>query len=608
MPTKLSILIFGLLISALVNAESLWDLRAIANQQSPYTNLKRPDGSTYMTINNSQAKMIKEIADKFSLQSGIYPSIKLRESSEINAMAGNVDGSPTIIINKGMLDVVGNDSGMASALLGHEMGHLYLKHNESSATNQAIGNAIALIAGIALEILAERKLGVTNLGINAGSALGTVYVATYSREQEREADKQGAIWAMNAGYDPNGAIRLFTVLENKSGNSLITFFQTHPNPGERVENAKQLIASYRPSKTEVKTIVTLPPELVALNKAIDEERALESPKSEAAKNGISAFIKKDYADAKKNFEICAAQNEAICQNNLGVLYQNGFGVEVDKTKAVSYYKLASNQNLALAKTNYGAAVARGEDGAIDEIRILTIFKEASVLGSPTAMGTLAAMSQAKLSKAGEDILPSKPEIVNYAKASAMRGTRDGLMALGAMHRTGFDSVEKNTALAETYLTQAANKGDQRANGFLYLLYKEDLSDESKAEAIKTKIVSNKQTGAMIFITSKYCVGNFFTVNKSQCFEWAKSGAYAGSLALGRAYGIYLYTGMSVSADPIEGGAWVIRAKNKGDQLAAATVEKNISKISTEDLAKMTQRADEIDRQIAAGIPPDKTNP
>jgi predicted Zn-dependent protease len=36
-----------------------------------------------------------------------------------------------------------------------------------------------------------------------------------------------------------GAVRLFQVLERQGGNNLIPFFQTHPNPSERIENARQ---------------------------------------------------------------------------------------------------------------------------------------------------------------------------------------------------------------------------------------------------------------------------------------------------------------------------------------------------------------------------------
>jgi predicted Zn-dependent protease len=51
------------------------------------------------------------------------------------------------------------------------------------------------------------------------------------------------MWAKQNGYDPNGAVRLFQALEKKSGNSAIPFFQSHPNPNERIENAQKFINS-----------------------------------------------------------------------------------------------------------------------------------------------------------------------------------------------------------------------------------------------------------------------------------------------------------------------------------------------------------------------------
>ena len=104
---------------------------------------------------------------------------------------------------------------------------------------------VGVIAGIALEVLAQRKLGVTNLGVNGGQLLGVAVTTSFTRDQEREADRQGIIWANMNGYDPMGAARLFQALEAKSGNSPLPFFQTHPNPGERVENARAIAQSLR---------------------------------------------------------------------------------------------------------------------------------------------------------------------------------------------------------------------------------------------------------------------------------------------------------------------------------------------------------------------------
>ena len=41
----------------------------------------------------------------------------------------------------------------------------------------------------------------------AGATCGLPPNTKYSRDNEREADYLGAIWAVEAGYDPQGAVR-----------------------------------------------------------------------------------------------------------------------------------------------------------------------------------------------------------------------------------------------------------------------------------------------------------------------------------------------------------------------------------------------------------------
>jgi predicted Zn-dependent protease len=575
-------------------AETLWDLRSLANQPISTINLKRADGSVFSSFNIENARMVRAISDKISLQSGIYPVLKLKDSAEINAFAGDVDGAPTIIINKGMLDIISNDHGMAAAVIGHEMAHLYLKHGERRATNHMIGNIIALIAGVALEIWAERKIGVSDLGIYAGSAMGTLYVATYSRDQEREADKQGAIWASNAGYDPNGAVRLFALMEGMAGNSLFTFFKTHPNPGERVGNMKQLIASLGAPKQPIQVVESNT--LASLNNKIDDARLLESPKSEPAKKGVTAFVSKDYTEARNNFEKCASQGEGICQNNLGVIYQNSLGVKEDKEKAISYYKSASDQNLAIGKYNYALSVARGEAGPRDLVKAIALLKESAELGSDKAMGTLAAWAQVPVSDDERNNLPSDEVLVNYARASAMRGSPEGMLALGTMYRTGYAEINKNTTLAENYLTQAADRGVVKANGPLYLLYKDDLVDKGKAEAVKTKMINGRQIGAMSYVIIKTCQKEMR--DQVYCFDWTKNHAYAGSISSGRAYGLYLLRGTFSAPDLIEGFAWMFRSKNRGDPFAETFFQKYNAKLTPQQLDRINKRAAEIERQLS----------
>ena len=219
---------------------SVWDLRQIANSSNQITYLNRPDATVYETLKVEDAKTVVAVANAIGRNSSIRPTLFLLESSELNAGATfDKDGKPIIIINKPMMDLIKDDPDMAAALLGHEMAHLYLKHPGATTGTDAAGSILGLLAGIALEIVAQNKLGVTNLGFQGGQLIGTAFSTSFTRDQERDADKLGLIWAKQDGYDPNGAIKLFKAIESKSGNSLVPFFQSHPNPSERIENARQ---------------------------------------------------------------------------------------------------------------------------------------------------------------------------------------------------------------------------------------------------------------------------------------------------------------------------------------------------------------------------------
>lgn len=225
---------------ARMGSNDIWDLRRVALSSAPITYLNRPDGTIYETVNNEDVKSIVSVANTIGKTAGIAPSLYIRESNQINAGATfDKQGKPIIIINKPMLDLIKDDPDMAAALIGHEMAHLYLRHPGSNIGTDIAGSILGAVAGIALEVIAQNKLGVTNLGLQGGNLIGAAFSTSFTRDQEREADKLGLAWAKQNGYDPNGGIRLFQILEKTNGNAAIPFFQSHPNPSERIINAGQ---------------------------------------------------------------------------------------------------------------------------------------------------------------------------------------------------------------------------------------------------------------------------------------------------------------------------------------------------------------------------------
>lgn len=222
------------------NNGGVWDMRLMVVSPNAATYLVRTDKTIYETVKIGDARAVVEVVDQIGSTANIKPIVYLRESGELNAGATfDNDGNPLIIINKPMYDLIANDRDMAAALIGHEIAHLYLRHPGATKVTDVVGKVIGLLAGIALEYYAQKKFGVADVGFDGGQLIGTAFSTSFTRDQEREADQLGIQWMKANGYNPAGAVRMFEKFEQMQGNNLLPFFQTHPNPGERIENARK---------------------------------------------------------------------------------------------------------------------------------------------------------------------------------------------------------------------------------------------------------------------------------------------------------------------------------------------------------------------------------
>lgn len=130
-----------------------------------------------------------------------------------NAFAGQGRAGENIVgINFAMLDLLGYDVHAAAAILGHELGHLKLNHGE------------------------DVKRAQTRPPDSIFSAADT----RYSRDNEREADYLGMIWAVEAGYDPEGAVRVHEQLYKLAKTRPGSFGGSHPSSIERITVLKSM--------------------------------------------------------------------------------------------------------------------------------------------------------------------------------------------------------------------------------------------------------------------------------------------------------------------------------------------------------------------------------
>ena len=128
-------------------------------------------------------------------------------------------------VNVGLLNFASSDDELAS-VMGHEMGHVEMRHVvKSSNINTVIGILTAIVS-----ILSPVASVLGALG-------GELANDKYSRTDELQADHYGLSLMSQAGYDPNATIDVMTKLgamDPGPDSRADKAFLDHPNPSDRV--------------------------------------------------------------------------------------------------------------------------------------------------------------------------------------------------------------------------------------------------------------------------------------------------------------------------------------------------------------------------------------
>ncbi|GAA9458007.1 hypothetical protein BTM443_03200 [Helicobacter pylori] len=96
--------------------------------------------------------------------------------------------------------------------------------------------------------------------------------------------------------------------------------------------------------------------------------------------GIKSYEKQDFSQARKYFEkACGLNNGGGC-SNLGVLYQNGQGVEKDLIKVAYLYSRACELKEGDGCGALGALYYNGDGVKQDSKKAVALFEKACKLG------------------------------------------------------------------------------------------------------------------------------------------------------------------------------------------------------------------------------------
>jgi predicted Zn-dependent protease len=182
--------------------------------------------------------MVAEVVEKLEAASDrpdLHYRITLLNSPVVNAFALP---SGQLYATRGLI-ALANDSSELASVMAHEMAHVLAHHAE---IREDRARQVALVSRMVNGVLSDPEMGALAL------AKSKIALASFSRNQEFEADGIGVGIAAKAGYDPYGASRFLTSLGRdgefrQSGQTSIDprapdFLSSHPATPERVKNAQ----------------------------------------------------------------------------------------------------------------------------------------------------------------------------------------------------------------------------------------------------------------------------------------------------------------------------------------------------------------------------------
>lgn len=162
------------------------------------------------------------------------------DSPEVNAFA--LPGG-FVYVTRGILALADSEDELA-AVIAHEIGHVTARH---SAERYSRSVATGLGASV-LAILLDSEGAADLLGLGSN-----LYLSSYSRGQEHEADDLGIRYLTRAGYDPQAMSSFLTTMDRyhelqqlrlgQHARQQASYFSTHPVTRDRISRTRLTAAN-----------------------------------------------------------------------------------------------------------------------------------------------------------------------------------------------------------------------------------------------------------------------------------------------------------------------------------------------------------------------------
>jgi predicted Zn-dependent protease len=282
----------------------------------------------------------------------------------VNATYVNAYAFPggSIAATRGILLELDNEAELAS-LLGHELGHVNARHAAEQMSKGQLTQA--LVGGISV-LAGTQSAALSDLAGQLGQIGAGVLLASYSRDNEREADALGMQYMVGGGYGSEGFVGLMEMLNSLSKHKSTTvdlLFATHPMSQERYDTAVQA------ANTKYGSALNGP---LHRERYMDQTAALRRQKAaiQEIQNGEKQMAAGKYEAASDHFrkalKTAPGDYVALCMISISNLAQKNYAV--GRQYAEMAQQAYPGEAQAYHLSGYAKIQLKDFEGALEEFR------------------------------------------------------------------------------------------------------------------------------------------------------------------------------------------------------------------------------------------------
>ena len=280
-------------------------------------------------------------------------------------------------------------------------------------------------------------------------------------------------------------------------------------------------------------------------------------------------VELNYEEAAKWYRLAAEQGNAHGQANLGWCYEHGCGVEQSDEEAVRLYRLAAEQGNAYGQGNLGWCYESGTGVEQDYKEAAKWYRLAADKGNAYAQNNLGACYQY-----GTGVEKSIEEAVKWYKLAAEQGDAYAQNNLGLCYHSGY-GVEQSPQEAVKWYRMAANQGNAYAQNNLGLCYQYGNGvEKSFEEAVKWygRAATQNHSDAQFNLGWCYQHGNGVEQSSKEAVKWFKLAAEQGHMEAQYNIGWCYEYGNGVEQSYEEAAKWYQLAADNGHGTAKYELE------------------------------------